>query len=50
MPNQHIDVNTPKTISLSTGAGISQNLSTRRAVALSVEPVNKRFSLPLYIH
>ena len=46
MPNDHIDVNFRKTISPATGADISQNITTRRPVALSVEPDNKRLDLP----
>lgn len=30
MPNEHIDVNIPKTIAPATGADISQNITARR--------------------
>ena len=35
MPNEHIDANTPKAISLATGLGISQDRGAPRAVASS---------------
>ena len=41
MPNGYFDANIPKTISLLTGVGISQDPTARRAVASSVEPDNK---------
>ena len=52
MPNDHIDVNIPKTIAPATGTDISQNITARRAVASPVEPDNKRLDppSPTYIH
>ena len=37
MPQRDLDINTPKTISASTGVGISQDLSARRAVRRDCE-------------
>lgn len=46
MPNEHIDINIPKAISLATGSNISQDRVARRAVASSVKTANRSVRLP----
>ena len=52
MPQRHLDVNTPKTISRLTGVGTSQDLSTRRTVASSCQTANTSLERPppLYMY
>ena len=52
MPNEYIDANVRKAISLATGVGISQDMTAFRVVAPSAKTVNKPLDHPppLYNH
>ncbi|MCY3553057.1 MAG: hypothetical protein OXH39_21565 [Candidatus Poribacteria bacterium] len=46
MPNGHIDVNIDKTITASTGVGISQDRGACRTVTSSLKPTNRQLDYP----
>ena len=46
MPNEYIDANIPKTVSLTTGVGISQDIATPRTLTSSLQSANRSVRLP----